>query len=81
MTPLSRYEQKIVVNYNAEEQTVTVSHSMPKSYVSYRKPRKINNEQGEQAGVAINKKNKKWIIVLQMFHITVIIFLEVSIYE
>ena len=81
MTPLSRYEQETVVNYNAEEQTATVytrdrtvmrkldrlaadfpdtykligqtdidkTYSMPKSYVTYRKPRKISDGQREQA--------------------------------
>ena len=81
MTPLSRYEQETVVNYNAGEQTATVytrdrtvmrkldrlaadfpdtykligqtdidkTYSMPKSYVTYRKPRKISDEQREQA--------------------------------
>ena len=81
MTPLSRYEQETVVNYNAEEQTATVytrdkavmrkldrlaadfpdiykligqtdidkTYSLPKSYVTYRKPRKISDEQREQA--------------------------------
>ena len=81
MTPLSRYEQETVINYNAEEQTATVytrdrtvmrkldrlvadfpdtykligqtdidkTYSMPKSYVTYRKPRKISDGQREQA--------------------------------
>ena len=81
MTPLSRYEQETIVNYNAGEQTATVytrdrtvmrkldtlaadfpdtykligqtdidkTYSMPKSYVTYRKPRKISDEQREQA--------------------------------
>ena len=87
MTPLSRYEQETVVNYNAGEQTATVykrfpesfgirtvmrkldrlaadfpntykligqtdidkTYSLPKSYVSYRKPRKISDKQREQA--------------------------------
>ena len=81
MTPLSRYEQETVINYNAGEQTATVytrdrtvmrkldrlaadfpdtykligqtdidkTYSMPKSYVTYRKPRKISDGQREQA--------------------------------
>ena len=81
MTPLSRYEQETIVNYNAGEQTATVytrdrtvmrkldrlaadfpdtykligqtdidkTYSMPKSYVTYRKPRKISDGQREQA--------------------------------
>ena len=89
MTPLSRYEQETVVNYNAEEQTATVytrdkavmrkldrlaadfpdiyklirqtdidkTYSMPKSYVTYRKPRKISDEQREQAREQMLKIN------------------------
>ena len=89
MTPLSRYEQETVVNYNAEEQTATVytrdkavmrkldrlvadfpdiykligqtdidkTYSLPKSYVTYRKPRKISDEQREQAREQMLKIN------------------------
>ena len=89
MTPLSRYEQETVVNYNAGEQTATVytrdrtvmrkldrlaadfpdtykligqtdidkTYSMPKSYVTYRKPRKISDEQREQAREQMLKIN------------------------
>lgn len=95
MTPLSRYEQETVVNYNAEEQTATVytrdrtvmrkldrlaadfpdtykligqtdidkTYSLPKSYVSYRKPRKISDGQREQARqkmLEINSDGNCW---------------------
>lgn len=81
MTPLTRYEQETIINFNAGEQTATVytrdravmrkldrlavefpdiykltgqtdidkTYSMPKSHVSYRKPRKLSDEQREQA--------------------------------
>lgn len=81
MTPLTRYEQETIVNYNTGGQTATVytrdkavmrklnqlvaefpeiyrpmgqtdidrTYSMPKSYVSYRKTRKLSEEQREQA--------------------------------
>ena len=90
MTPLSRYEQETVVNYNAGEQTATVytrdrtvmrkldtlaadfpdtykligqtdidkTYSLPKSYVSYRKPRKISDGQREQARQMMMKQNE-----------------------
>lgn len=81
MTPLTRYEQETIINFNAGEQTATVytrdravmrkldrlvaefpdtykltgqtdidkTYSMPKSHVNYRKPRKLSDEQREQA--------------------------------
>ena len=90
MTPLSRYEQETVVNYNAEEQTATVytrdrtvmrkldrlvadfpdtykligqtdidkTYSLPKSYVTYRKPRKISDGQRERARQMMIAENK-----------------------
>ena len=90
MTPLSRYEQETVVNYNAGEQTATVytrdrtvmrkldrlaadfpdtykligqtdidkTYSLPKSYVTYRKPRKISDGQREQARQMMMKQNE-----------------------
>ena len=90
MTPLSRYEQETIVNYNAEEQTAIVytrdkavmrkldrlaadfpdtykligqtdidkTYSLPKSYVTYRKPRKISDGQREQARQMMMKQNE-----------------------
>lgn len=90
MTPLTRYEQETIINFNAGEQTATIytrdrtvmrkldrlvaefpdtykltgqtdidkTYSMPKSHVNYRKPRKLSDEQREQARlrmVVINK--------------------------
>lgn len=81
MTPLTRYEQETIINFNAGEQTATIytrdrtvmrkldrlvaefpdtykltgqtdidkTYSMPKSHVNYRKPRKLSDEQREQA--------------------------------
>ena len=89
MTPLSRYEQETIVNYNAGEQTATLytrdktvmrkldrlvaefpdtyklieqdrvskTYFFPKSYVSYRKPRKISDEQREQSRQKMQKIN------------------------
>ena len=89
MTPLSRYEQETIVNYNAGEQTATVytrdrtvmrkldrlaadfpdtykligqtdidkTYSLPKSYVSYCKPRKISDEQRKRAREQMLKIN------------------------
>lgn len=94
MTPLSRYEQETIINYNAGEQMATVytrdkavmrkldrlvaefpdiykmtgdsgidkTYLMPKSYVNYRKPKKLNKEQREQARrkmIEINSKKNK----------------------
>ena len=90
MTPLSRYEQETVVNYNAGEQTATLytrdkavmrkldrfvadfpdiykligqtdidkTYSLPKSYVTYRKPRKISDGQRERARQMMIAENK-----------------------
>ena len=81
MTPLTRYEQETIVNYNAGDKTANIytrdkavmrkldtlvadfpdiyslvgqdkvskTYSFPKSYINYRKPRKLSNEQREQA--------------------------------
>ena len=89
MTPLTRYEQETIINFNAGEQIATVytrdravmrkldrlvaefpdiykltgqtdidkTYSMPKSYVSYRKPRKLSDEQREQARLRMEKIN------------------------
>lgn len=89
MTPLTRYEQETIINFNAGEQTATVytrdrtvmrkldrlvaefpdtykltgqtdidkTYSMPKLYVSYRKPRKLSDEQREQARLRMEKIN------------------------
>lgn len=89
MTPLTRYEQETIINFNAGEQTATVytrdkavmrkldklvadfpevykrtgqtdidkTYSMPKAYVSYRKPRKLSDEQREQARQKMFKIN------------------------
>ncbi len=85
MTPLTRYEQETIVNYNAGEQTTTVytrdkavmrkldtlvadfpdtyslmeqdevskTYSFPKSYVSYRKRRKLSDEEREHSRLII----------------------------
>ena len=90
MTPLLRYEQETIINYNAGEQTATVytrdkavmrkldrlvadfpdiykligqtdidkTYSLPKSYVTYRKPRKISDGQREQARQMMIAENK-----------------------
>jgi len=89
MTPLTRYEQETIINFNAGEQTATVytrdkavmrkldklvadfpevykrtgqtdmdkTYSMPKSYVSYRKPRVISEVQRERAREMMLKMN------------------------
>lgn len=89
MTPLTRYEQETIINFNAGEQTATVytrdravmrkldrlvaefpdtykltgqtdidkTYAMPKSYVSYRKPRRLSDEQREQARLRMEKIN------------------------
>lgn len=89
MTPLTRYEQETIINFNAGEQIATVytrdravmrklnklvaefpdiykltgqtdidkTYSMPKSHVSYRKPRKLSDKQREQAKLRMKKIN------------------------
>ena len=65
MANLTKYEMETVVNYNAGEQTATVytrdksvmPYSMPKSFVTYRKPRAVSNEQREQARRRMAKLN------------------------
>ena len=45
-----------------EQDEVSKTYSLPKSYVSYRKPKKLNEEQREQARkkmLEINSKNDK----------------------
>lgn len=89
MTPLTRYEQETIINFNAGEQNATVytrdkavmrkldrlvnafpavyrligqtehdkTYSMPKSHISYRKPRKLSDGQREQARKRMEKIN------------------------
>lgn len=89
MTPLTRYEQETIINFNAGEQNATVytrdkavmrkldrlvkdfpavykltgqteldkTYSMPKSHISYRKPRKLSDKQREQARLRMEKIN------------------------
>ena len=91
MTPLSKYEQETVINFNAGEKTATVYtrdktvmrqfdtlvteypdiyrcisesdtdkvYEMPKSHVSYRKPRKITEAKREQARAMMKAINKR----------------------
>lgn len=50
------------------ETDIDKTYSMPKSRISYRKPRRISRGQ-ETAGKGCYEKDKRmWMIVLQMFH-------------
>ena len=67
MTNLTKYEMETVVNYNAgdypdsykllNQTDIGRTYSMPKSYVTYRKPRAVSNEQREQARQRMAKLN------------------------
>lgn len=59
MTSLTKYETETIVNYSVGEQAAIIdkTYSMPKFYVTYRKPRIVSNEQREQTRQRTTKLN------------------------
>lgn len=59
MRKLDKLVEQYPQYYRLTEQTeVSKTYSMPKSYVSYRKPRALSKEQREQKRVLMEKINK-----------------------